>query len=351
MRILHCIGTQGMAGTERYVSELADWQRKTDDVRVLIARQSHDPETGADIVQSLPSGLPVRAGRFGFSAALIREIVDFKPDVIHTHLGLASFRGGVLLRLWLRHCRMRPAVVATLHKAWSSRAYRRHDGLICIAGWQREEIPASFAGRVATISNWTKPVAYDPVFRDIFRREMGIKADEFLIGAGGRLIAEKGFDLILDAFRKASFPLGRLVIFGDGPEREALKQIAPPGVIFAGYRHDLKRDMSALDAFAMASLREPFGLILLEAMAAGLPVIATKAGGVPDILAQAPEWMVPPGDSDALAEGLQRLYGSKRREWNLSGFTLPEQAMKIRHFYQDCLGQHRSGEEGSGAVC
>jgi hypothetical protein len=54
-----------MAGTERYVSELAEWQRKTDDVRVLIARQSHDPETGADIVQSLPSGLPVRAGRFG----------------------------------------------------------------------------------------------------------------------------------------------------------------------------------------------------------------------------------------------------------------------------------------------
>ncbi|MDG6095719.1 glycosyltransferase [Acetobacter sp. AN02] len=346
MRILHCICTHEVAGTERHVSELATFQAARHDVRVLLARSSADRETGADLATQLAGCTVTRAGRAGYAAALLREIRRFAPDIVHTHLGLASIRAGListaLNRLPVRH--PLPAFIATLHRAWVPRVYRRHDGLICIASWQKAGIPASFPGHVETISNWTRPCPPDPDHRARIRTELRIEDDTFLIAAGGRLIPEKGFDLLLDAFRRAALPRTQLVIAGTGPDRARLEAMAPKNVIFTGYRPSLREDMQGFDAFVLPSLREPFGLVLLEAMAAGLPVIATEAGGVPDILGTRPDCLVPPGDIPALTQALQRLHGQPRQKPDLSGFLLPAQAEKTETFYNICLNQKRSPE-------
>ncbi|GBQ88769.1 lipopolysaccharide core biosynthesis glycosyl transferase [Gluconacetobacter johannae DSM 13595] len=336
MRILHCICTEGFAGTERHVAELAAWQATEHEVAVLVAGRSRDRRTGGDIVPHLrPPVMTVRASPLGYGVALAGMMRRFRPDIVHTHLGRASVRARLLAR-------GRAPLVATLHTRFSPRAYGRHDGLLCIAQWQREEIPAVFSGQVGVVGNWTLPGAVG-VDRARLRAALGLGAQDFVFGTAARMVPEKNLDVLIRAFAQAALPGTRLVLFGDGPERARLEALAGPGVIFAGYRPDLKGDLHLLDGFVLPSRREPFGLVLLEAMEAGLPVLATAAGGVPDILgAESPD-LVPPDDVAAMARGLARLRGQSPCRWDMARFRLDRQGPAVTSFYAACLGAGTGG--------
>lgn len=355
MRILHCIRTHEFAGTERYLSDLTRMQARAHDVTVLVARTTRDSLTGGDLVPHLaPAVRVIRAGRTGYASTFLRAWHSVRPEVIHTHVGAASFRAGLFNRLrWQLarlspHWRNAPPVVATLHRKFSSRAYGGHDGLICIANWQRSDIPASFPGPVETISNWTHPPAPDAGAARRLRAELGLPDETFLIGAAGRMIPEKAFDVLVDAFTQADLPQTALVLFGDGPERNALQARSGKAVFLPGFRPDLAADLVGLDAFVLPSRHEPFGLVLLEAMAAGLPVLATRAGGVPDMLGPHPDCMVPPGDVAAMAEGLRRLRGKGRQVWDMTPFDPERQAARTEAFYRRCITWKKAREERTG---
>lgn len=345
MHILHCILSRGFAGTERYVSDLVTLQARQHSVTLLLAAETRDSRTGADITDHLPPGIRiVRTGKAGALPALARLCLTLRPDILHSHLGHAGFRAGLLA--WLRRHlpgtrRFLPPVVATLHRAWSARAYSRHDGLICIASWQRAEIPPSFRGLVETITNWTVRRPAPPDAREQLLREFKLPPDTFLIGAAGRMIPEKGFRLLIEAFQNAALPRTALILFGDGPQRAELAAMAGPDVSLPGYRQNLPASLAGLDAFVLPSRHEPFGLVLLEAMAAGLPVLATAAGGVTDILAGHPDCMVPPDDLNAMTAGLKRLRAKPRQTWDLSAFTPEKQAEQIDTFYRRCIARTR----------
>jgi glycosyltransferase involved in cell wall biosynthesis len=107
----------------------------------------------------------------------------------------------------------------------------------------------------------------------------------------GRLAAEKSVDVLVRAFARASGMREgaglRLVIAGTGPVEAALRRAAPPGVMFLGHlgrTTELPELYASADAFAFASLTETLGLVVLEAMASGLPVLAVPAGGVAEHL-------------------------------------------------------------------
>ncbi|WP_051292006.1 glycosyltransferase [Acetobacter nitrogenifigens] len=350
MRILHCILTHEFAGTERYLSELAAMQADMHEVVVLVARDTCDRRTKGDLVPRLPPSVRVVRSSFdGYLLSLLSLWRGFRPDVIHTHVGAASIRAGVLNslgRTMRREAQARCPVVATLHRKYVARVYERHDGLICIADWQRAEIPTSFTGPVETISNWTPPCSSLPDASGRLRAELGIAEGVFLIGAAGRMIPEKGFDVLLEAFALGAPENARLVVFGDGPEREALQARACGHVLFPGFRYDLRRDLAGLDAFVMPSRHEPFGLVLLEAMAAGLPVLATNAGGVPDILGEHPSCMTPPGDARAMAEGIRALLGQPKKIWDMERFAPLRQAARIEAFYERCIDWKRRAQAG-----
>jgi len=131
----------------------------------------------------------------------------------------------------------------------------------------------------------------------------------------GRLAAEKGVDRIVRAFARAreSLPAGsaRLIIAGAGPEEEALRVLAGSDVLFLGVldrERALPRLYASADAFLFSSLTETLGLVVLEAMSSGLPVIATPAGGVADHLRDEINGMaVPPNDVDAMARAIVSL--------------------------------------------
>jgi len=138
---------------------------------------------------------------------------------------------------------------------------------------------------------------------------------KFIVLHVGRLAAEKGVHRILDAFRIARelLPAGslQLVIAGGGPEEPELRRSAPPDVSFLGIldrSRGLPQVYASADAFVFTSLTETLGLVVLEAMASGLPVIATAAGGVADHLRHEENGLAyPAGDVTAMARAIVRL--------------------------------------------
>lgn len=144
------------------------------------------------------------------------------------------------------------------------------------------------------------------------RRELGLSADTPLVGALGRLTEQKGFAYLLEAFARVRSKIAnaRLVIAGEGELRSALeKKSAALGlsgsVHFLGWRSDAISIMADIHVLAAPSLWEGFGLVTLEAMAASKPIVASRAGALPEIIVdEETGLLVPPADADALAAAL-----------------------------------------------
>lgn len=156
---------------------------------------------------------------------------------------------------------------------------------------------------------------FNPRRRDLITRSLNGWDRKFVLLHVGRLAAEKGVHRILEAFRVARqlLPVGslHLVIAGGGPEEAALRGMAPLDVTFLGildHGRDLPKLYASADAFVLTSLTETLGLVMLEAMASGIPVIATPAGGIADHLRHEENGLAfPAGDVREMAHAMVRL--------------------------------------------
>ena len=153
--------------------------------------------------------------------------------------------------------------------------------------------------------------------RTAMRRSLGIPADAFLIGVVARLEPEKGHGYLLNALPAitAVVPHALLLVVGNGSQGDALRAQAralpPPArdrIRFTGGRTDVAALTAALDVAVLPSLREAQGIAILEAMAAGRPVVASAVGGIPEVVRDGVDaLLVPPADSASLARALIRL--------------------------------------------
>jgi len=138
---------------------------------------------------------------------------------------------------------------------------------------------------------------------------------QIIIGTAGRLVELKGIEYLISAVAtlRREFPALRVEIAGSGPQREKLEEaVAHAGlgeqVEFLGWIDDLASLLPRWDVFVMPSLEEGFPIAALDAMAAGLPVVATSVGGVPELIEDGKTgWLVPPRDAEALASRLRLL--------------------------------------------
>jgi len=147
------------------------------------------------------------------------------------------------------------------------------------------------------------------------RQELGLPQDVKLIAMVGRLVPVKNFVLFLKAAKQVieSGFKARFIIVGDGPLRSELQEMAThlglrDQVIFTGFREDVYRVVSMVDLFVLCSNSETFPLALIEAMALKKPVIATRVGGVPEIIDDRINgWLCPSGDDVSLANAITHL--------------------------------------------
>ncbi len=152
------------------------------------------------------------------------------------------------------------------------------------------------------------------------REYLQIDKDAFVVGNVGRLHPDKDQATLIDAFAKIlpKMPDARLLIMGEGRLRGELeRQIGELGISqqveLKGRVPDALRLFRAFDVFALSSDYEPFGMVLLEAMAAGIPVVSSNCGGAPEVLGNAGR-LFPVGDSEALALVLLGIYGMGQGE-------------------------------------
>lgn len=329
MRILQAILSKGFRGAERHVAELINTQAKRHDVLLMLRGDCADGN-GVSIRDWLDPGVRVVGLRRPFwtlqAWAALRR---FRPDVVHAHGGRAS-------RL-LPKLAGRVPVAATIHLDYRHKSYRDVAGLICTTDWQRSGVSPAYRGRVARIDLWYTPhrrLEAAEVVR--LRGDIGAGEGTFVVGFVGHLIPVKGADLLIEAFRRAALPDARLVVVGDGPERARLERDAPPGVVFTGFRSDARDLYQAFDLFVSASREEPFGLVFLEALDAGLPVVATRTAGAGAILPGFPAELVPLDDVDALANALRRAAAERRPRAavDLGRYDQARRLAEIEAFYR-----------------
>ena len=132
---------------------------------------------------------------------------------------------------------------------------------------------------------------YQPDGREEKRNTLGIRSDTFVIGNIARMVPLKNHRFLMNVFREliALCPEVKLLLVGDGPLRMELESYAnhmglSRSIVFLGERKDTAELLSTFDVFVLPSLAEAMGIVLMEAMASGIPVVASKTGGIPEVV-------------------------------------------------------------------
>jgi glycosyltransferase involved in cell wall biosynthesis len=331
LRIVQVVPNLEPGGTQRLVIELVRRTRRSRTCLVVCL-----DEKGDWALEVERHGVPVVAlnRRPGFRPALGWQIArlarQHSTDVLHCHHYSAFVYG------WMAATLIGAGVVFTEHGRLSdgppSRKRRiinpflgRAGGMIfAVSGKLREHMIAEGlpASRIGIIHNGIDPGAMgSPEAREAARRALGLPGDVVVIGTAARFDAVKDIGTLLRAVRhlQDAHPTSRLVLFGDGPERLALTLTCSelgldPVVTFAGYRSDVRQLLPALDIFVNCSTSEGISLTILEAMAAGLPVVGTEVGGNPEIIvAGVTGLLVPTRNPKQLAAALAELSTDRER--------------------------------------
>ncbi len=266
-----------------------------------------------------------------------------EADIVHAH----SFKAG-LICCWALWCKSaRPPVICTFHNPLQQKGFIKNylfQSLVSIVGQQADRIVVVSRALQSQATDLLKLPAdkvtciYNGLNRtrienrltpDSFRREMKIGAADLLVGSITRLVPEKGVQYLIpvaDRLREY-FPTLRFVIVGDGPYRPVLEaEICCRGLnehfIFTGFRTDIPEILSSLDVFVLPSLNEALSIAIMEAMAAKKPVIATRVGGIPEIVTPETGILVSPQNSEQLATAIQGLLSDplKRAQLGEAGF-------------------------------
>ena len=260
---------------------------------------------------------------------LYRLMRRIRPDVVHTN----TAKAGAVGRLAAKLARV-PCVVHTFHghvfHGYFDRfrtgvfirlerlAARWSDAIITLSPDLRRELVETYritrGEHVVVLPNGLdlSGLARSARRQGLFRSELGVPADAPLVGIIGRLVAVKNHALFLEAAARvrAVLPSARFVVVGDGELRaDVERRIDALGlrdrVTVVGWREDLASIYSDLDLKVLTSANEGTPLTIIEALAAGVPVVATAVGGVPDLLEHGRLGrLVPPGDATSLAEAI-----------------------------------------------
>lgn len=257
---------------------------------------------------------------------VVKWLRQEKIDIVHTH----AYPAGVLGRAAAIVARV-PCIIHHVH---SIHSYNRRQLLIerLLSGFTDKIISCSNAVRgfmirtakvkedkTITIYNGV-PLSWLSNNRDAsdIRKVFNIPENSPVVGTVGRLHAIKGHKYLLEAAVTIQKTMGdvHFLIVGDGLLRKELEDMSRrlklSNVIFTGRRTDVNKLLTAMDIFVLLSVSEGLGIVIIEAMAAGLPVVATKIGGISEIVSNGISGiLVPPEDPDAIANAIIMLLNDK----------------------------------------
>ena len=362
----------GVGGTETHILELAS---RLDRSRFTVTVCALKP--GGTMAQELEKrGVRVLSldgtGKLDarVMVRLFKLLRSEQPDIVQAFL----FWANVAARACGRILRAFP-VISSYHdevvsEGWLVRVVDRltltwTDRIVCCSGAVGRSVVSRIGGKIehCTIIPFGVDIEQFEATAAATRRELGLRDNQKVIGTVCRLVEpKKGLRFLLQAMavlaRKYGQPPCQLLIVGDGPSRHELELLREQldlssWVVFAGSRRDIPRVLHALDVFVLPSLYEGFGIALLEAMAAGKPVIATAVGGIPEfVLSGETGLLVEPGNVQALADAIDRLLshpqqarimGAKGRIRVGESYHISTVVRQHEQVYTACLAQASCG--------
>ncbi len=326
MVILHVVAPAEFGGLERVVQMLGAGLRGLGH-EVHVAAVVADAATGEPFLAPLSDAgvhthqIVVSGRAYGQERAAIAALcARLRPDAVHTH----GYRPDVIDAGVAQRCGI--PILTTAHgftggplrnriyEYLQRRAFRRFDAVVAVSRSLADRLAQAGVrrSRMHTVPNaWRRPAP--SLDRAAARRMLGLPEEGFVVGWVGRLSGEKGPDVLLATLPHLnSVPL-TLSVVGAGMQQRSLETLArelgvADHVRWHGVVPDAARVFAAFDVFVLSSRTEGTPMVLFEAMAAGVPVVTTDVGGVPDVVSPEEALIVGPEDPAALAAGIQDVY-------------------------------------------
>jgi glycosyltransferase involved in cell wall biosynthesis len=342
MKILFVSTSMGMGGADKLLLTAADTMRAHGHEVRIVSMTPLGPMGFEARALGLPTeslemrrGVPDPRGLL----QLARMVRSWRPDVVHSHMVHANLMAR-MLRLMVRV----PVLVSTIHNIYEGggllmAGYRLSNGLVDHMTIVSDAAADRFVSEgivprdlLTVVPNGVDIDRFRSLpsnTRETMRASLGI-GDEFVWLAVGRFEIAKDYPNMLDAFARISerYPEAKLLLVGRGSlqqDTEALVRARglDKRVRFLGVRHDIPEVMSSADGYIMSSAWEGMPMVLLEAGAAALPIVATRVGGNQEVVGDGETgYLAPPRDPAALASVMQRLMslsGAERRSMGARG--------------------------------
>ncbi len=250
-----------------------------------------------------------------FASRRMQSLIEgFSPDLIHSHLARGALHAGRCAEA------LGIPLVANLHNYIDLKYYRRVDRFLPGTNDQAAYLEGLGVARsrIHVVPHFTRiEAASSP------------RADGRTFVSYGRMVRKKGFDLLLGAFARlhAQDTAVRLLLGGDGPERAALESLAvrlgiQGAVEFSGWIEDAGAFLDRGDVFVLPSRDEPFGIVVLEAMARGKAIVASRTAGPVEVLDKTTACLFETGDEESLASAMASLYADRDRRESLARRSL-----------------------------
>jgi sugar transferase (PEP-CTERM/EpsH1 system associated) len=320
IHIMHLTNYLGFAGAELGIMKLANLaDRSRFRVSVCSCRPGDSRMPFARDVSVIH--LNRRDGHdWRLVGALVRLLRRERPDILHTH-GWATLCEG-----WLAATLARvPMVVHGEHGTLETRPLNRRlqrwlwsrvDGVLSVSSRIADRMASEIRfplGKITTIHNGVDLNRFKPRHRDHARERLGLPADRFVIGSAGRMVPVKDHDTLVSALALLQTRGVRVVavMAGNGPLESHLRQRVQElglDVRFLGSRPDMEQILPACDVFVSSSTSEGLSNTILEAMATGIPVVATRVGGTDELVEDGHTGLlVPASDPQAMAAAVMRI--------------------------------------------
>ena len=371
MRVAHIIKVTRISGAERHLLVLLEALRQRGvDAHLLMLVEADKPM--ADMAREAQArGIPLRALTIqrdidpSLVFKLRRALREIAPDIAHSHLihgdlyGLCAAKlAGIGVLISSRHNddQFRHHPVWRRISPWLWRATSGgiaisaaiKDFMIQVEGAPSDKIHVARYGLQET---WVADAELRTA-RQRLTAELRLDEDALLLGIVCRLVEQKGIAYALRAFQRmrARFPAAHLVIAGDGELRSELEALAAElgsadHVHWLGWRSDAAAMIGAFDALLLPSLWEGFGLVLLEAMARRVPIIASRVSAIPEVVVHGETGLlVAPRDVDALAAAMTRLLADHalRQHMGLLGAARLEERFSVERMARETIAVYES---------
>jgi len=266
---------------------------------------------------------------------LRRRIRTLRPEIVHTHSSKAGFVGRIAARLagvprifYTPHGHVFHSYygqpLTRMFIALERFAARFTDRIVVLTDGEAEQHLAVGVGRRGQFVKNPSGVDLAAVRAEAaggasVRQELGLSSETPLIGAVARLVPVKGLRYLVAAMPEIlrRCPETHLVLAGDGEQRSGLESLARDLAVsgrvhFLGFRRDAAAVTAALNVFVLPSLNEGLGRVLVTAMALGVPIVATKVGGVPEVVEDGRQGLlVPSADPQALGQAITALLAKR----------------------------------------